>query len=225
MNKNVAKVTTLLVFCLMSMVVLSYPSSATVRGGVGAREGYLLYIAKTTNEMVLASIERDRKLDFMSAVRNVAKAVDPGKGIKYSISKTSYAIIDQDLPGVSVVVTLGKGELKVTTKGFQGGSNLPLDPTKKLEESSGELINYVVNNLYAKASQIGSMHNRSFLTLGDFQTGLTKIETPKNVTVVFKGNKISVYMKDVPEIKTIITVTKEKISFVGVGMNPTKASL
>jgi hypothetical protein len=94
----------------------------------------------------------------------------------------------------------------------------------QLKESSGELINYVVNSLYAKAIQIGSMHNRSFLTIGDFQTGLTKIETPKNVVVILKGNKITVYLKEVPEVKTIIIVTKEKISITGVGMNPTKSS-
>ena len=224
MGKSITRMVLVFVLTLAGIVGIIYPSAAYVKGTESIRESNLLYMASSTNKLIVATMERNQKIEFMSAVQNVVKSVFSSEGLKFKISKNSYSITDEELPGASVTVNLVKGDLITTTAGFSGKGVLQLDPELQLKESSGELINYVVNNLYAKAIQIGSMHSRSFLTLGDFQTGLTKIETPKNVVVTFKGNKISVYLKEVPEVKTIITVTKEKISFTGVGMNPTKFS-
>lgn len=224
MGKNVTRTVLVLLLTLVCVGGLSYPAVAYVKGTESIRESNLLYMASSTNKLIIATMEKNRKIEFMSAVQNVVKSVFSGEGLKFKISKNSYSITDEELPGASVMVNLTKGGLVITTAGFSGKGVLKLDPELQLKESTGELVNYVVNNLHAKAIQIGSMHNRSFLTLGDFQTGLTKIETPKNVVVTFRGNNISVYLKEVPEVKTIITVTKEKISFTGVGMNPTKSS-
>jgi hypothetical protein len=224
MKKSITRTVLVLVLTLAGMAGISYPSVAYVKGTESIRESNLLYIASNTNKMIIATMERNQKIEFMSAVQNVVKSVFSGEGLKFKISKNSYSITDEELPGASVTVILVKGDLVITTAGFSGKGVSKLDPELQLKESSGELINYVVNSLYAKAIQIGSMHNRSFLTIGDFQTGLTKIETPKNVVVILKGNKITVYLKEVPEVKTIMIVTKEKISITGVGMNPTKSS-
>jgi hypothetical protein len=224
MGKNVTRTVLVLLLTVVYVAGLSYTSVAYVRGTESIRESNLLYMASSTNKLIIATMEKNQKIEFMSAVQNIVKSVFSGEGLKFKISKNSYSITDEELPGASVTVNLTKGDLVITTAGFSGKGLLKLDPELQLKESSGELVNYVVNNLYAKAIQIGSMHDRSFLTLGDFQTGLTKIETPKNVVVIFKGNKISVYLKEVPEVKTIITVAKEKISFIGIGMNPTKSS-
>jgi hypothetical protein len=224
MGKNVTRTVLVLLLTVVYAAGLSYPAVAYVKGTESIRESNLLYMASSTNKLIIATMEKNRKIEFMSAVQNVVKSVFSGEGLKFKISKNSYSITDEELPGASVMVNLTKGDLIITTAGFSGKGVLKLDPELQLKESTGELVNYVVNNLHAKAIQIGSMHNRSFLTLGDFQTGLTKIETPKNVVVTFRGNKISVYLKEVPEVKTIITVAKEKISFMGIGMNPTKSS-
>jgi len=205
---------------LLTFFTLSGSNAAENTSLNEIRAGNLLYTVNLTNELILVTLKKNPKQSFDQAVSKVLDATNPGPEFEIDIGVGSYTISDKSLGGISVRITYNKGELRLTSKEINLAKLKPLSPSYYQATSNEELINYTVDLVYKKAKQIGSMHKRSFLTIGDFKTALTKVDLPSIVKVQVRSKDLDIMVEGLPSVKTNIKVTEKKIYIKGYGMTP-----
>lgn len=214
------------IIILVSLLAFLTPSGSNAAENKSLnkiRAGNLLYTVNLTNELILVTLKKYPKQPFDQAVSKVLVANNPGPEFEIDLGVGSYTISDKSSGNISVTTTYNKGELELTSKEIDLAKLKPLSPSYYQATSNEELINYTVDLVYKKAKQIGSMHKRSFLTIGDFKTALTKVDLPSIVKVQVRSMDLDIMVEGFPSVKTNIKVTDKKIYIKGYGMTP-KAS-